>query len=487
MKTKRTIMLTSLALLTALLLPLLSVAGIAETEAPIVDHFSKAYSEFGLGMGYAWNHGNNQTRIAYTSSGIYITCPTDDFDLEYDPYTKQEQYGSHCVMYVVKPDGSKKILIQDSLFQVDMGTTTNIMVDKNEDIWVVTSWDEGSKHYPMIAWHYDVSEDKVTKYDEVGFVAKGGMLGKPNAIMDAVNNKIYLVVFATPKLVEWTTFDIETKTWEKNLHRASAPCSCCYHFGYPDGKGGFFFVTSRTMDNLNVQSNIEGMNVQDAMNKFQNRMSMDVGQVWDETYLFYVPVASGTEVYRYDFGSAQYDVEKGIYPLVKNRQSDVYYNETTGLFYALRQEQDCGTVGLRMMLYVFDTKGRQGDLADGNVFPLVCKKEVTFGYGTGVNYFPRMVKDLEDNLYIVVATERAGEIEIWRAVDDIGSEFEFVYSCGVNENYDRELYSEWRSLISATNRNNSMASDTIYFLYEDGSGWESFSIDFAALREQYCQ
>ncbi|MCQ2424367.1 MAG: hypothetical protein MJ088_05685, partial [Clostridia bacterium] len=458
-----------------------------ETEAPIVDNFSKAFTELGLTMGYASGHGNNQTRIAYTSSGVYVSCPTDDFDSDYDPYAKMNMYGSNYVLYVIRPDGTKELLVQDKMFWVDAGTTTNVMVDKNEDIWVVTSWDEGSKHYPMIAWHYDVSEDKVTKYEEMGFVAKGGSYGKPYYIMDTVNNKIYLVTFAWTGYgrIMWTTFDIETKTWDKNLKCQRAPCSCCYHFGYPDGKGGFYFVTSRTVDNMNTASNIEGMNVQQAMNKFQNRRAIDVNQVWDETYLFYIPDPSTDTFYCTSFGPAEYDVEKGIYPLLVNRESDVYLNEDTGLFYVLREEEDCGRIGRHMMLYIFDTNGRVGELSDDNIFPMICKKEVSFSYGVGVHYFPRMVKDLEGNLYIVVGTERAGEIEIWRATDEIGSEYEFVYTGGVDEYYNDKRYSEWRSLISATNRNNSTASDTIYFLYECDYGWESFSIDFAALRAKY--
>ena len=484
---KKTLSLTAILLVAALLLPLLSIAGSAETDTPIIDNWNNAYSTFGYGYGEATSHGNNQTRIAYTSSGVYVTCPTDNFDAKYDPYSKNEESGSGCVLYVVRPDGTQKVLFEDDLFKIPAGTTTNVMVDKNEDIWVVTSWDEGAKHYPLIAWHYDVSEDTVTKYDEVGFAAKGGNFGKPYAIMDPVNNKIYVVVFACMKssYVEWTTFDIETKTWEKNLHYAKAPCACCYHFGYPDGKGGFFFATTRTVDNMNTDSDIEGLNVQQAMDKFQNRPSMDVGQVWDETYLFYVPDASGSEAYNYAFGSAVYDAERGIYPTVRNSSSDFFFDEATGLLYVLRNEEDCGRIGVHMMLYIFDTNSREGELADGNIFPLICKKEVSFGYGVGVYYFPHVVKDLAGNLYIVVATERAGEIEVWRATDEIGSEYEFVSFFPVNENYDKKSYSMWRSLIAATNRNNSTPSDKIWFLYEDGHGWESFSVDFAALRARY--
>ena len=484
MKMKRTIVLTSLVLLTALLLPLLSVAGIAETEAPVVGNFNQAFTDFGFQTGSATTHGNNQTRIAYTSSGVYITYPTDDFLSEYDPYAKLNLSGSHYVLYVIRPDGSTKVLIEDSFFYTGAGTTTNVMVDKNEDIWVVTSWDEGSKHYPLIAWHYDVSEDTVTKYDEVGFVAKGGMLGKPYAIMDTVNNKIYVVVYAIPGFVEWTTFDIETKTWEKNLKRSKVPWSCCYHFGYADGKGGFYIVSTRTVDHGNTPSNIEGMSVLDAINKYQNRVAIDAGQVWDETYLVYVPDASVEEAYYASFGAAVYDVENGLYPNMVVRESDVYLDEDTGLFYVLRQEQDCdGLFGYHMMLYIFDTNGRVGELANDNIFPLICKKEISFSYGIGVHYFPCMVKDMAGNLYIVTGTERYGEVEIWRAVDEIGSEYEFVYTGACTVAYDREQYDQWNAMIVANNRNNSTPSDTVYFLYSGGGGtWESFSVDFAALR-----
>ncbi|MCQ2424332.1 MAG: hypothetical protein MJ088_05510, partial [Clostridia bacterium] len=129
---KKTLSLTAILLVAALLLPLLSIAGSAETDTPIIDNWNNAYSTFGYGYGEATSHGNNQTRIAYTSSGVYVTCPTDNFDAKYDPYSKNEESGSGCVLYVVRPDGTQKVLFEDDLFKIPAGTTTNVMVDKNE-------------------------------------------------------------------------------------------------------------------------------------------------------------------------------------------------------------------------------------------------------------------------------------------------------------------------------------------------------------------
>ncbi len=489
MKTKHLLSLAAVFLVAALLLPLSSSVGAKAEEKAVLGNLNQAYSEFGWKMGMASNHGNNQTRIAYTSTGVYISCPTEDFDSGLDPYCNKNLPYTNFVLYVVRPDGSVKLLVEDKLFMVAAGTTTNVMVDKNEDIWVVTSWDEGSGFYPLIAWQYDVSEDTTHKYEILGYYNRGSDYGKPLSIMDAVNNKIYVVAFCgyqrlASGRVMWTTFDIETKTWEKNITCVKVPCGCCYEFGYADGKGGFFFVTSRTVNNEAIPTNIEGMSVQQAMSQFKNRRSYDVGQCWDETYLYYVPDASGNTILSQCFGDAAYDVENGVYPLVINRSSDAFYDETTGLFYVLRLEQDCGGfIGLREMLYIFDTGHLEGEKTDGNIFPMICQKEISFSYGSGVNYFPHVVKDAEDNLYIVVATEQAGEIEIWRATDQIGSEYEFVFSGNLSPAYRKGDYSEWRSLIAGTNRNNSMKSDLVYFLYDGGKPWESFSVDFAVLRE----
>ncbi|MBQ3792646.1 MAG: hypothetical protein II797_06055, partial [Clostridia bacterium] len=362
MKAKHILSLVAVFLIAAIVLPLSAGAG-AKAESPsVIGNVSHAYRDNGWKMGSASNHGNNQTRIAYTSSGVYISCPTDDFDSELNPYANAEMEGAHYVLYVVRPDGTSELLIKDSLFKVGAGTTTNVLVDRNEDIWVVTSWEEGSGFYPLIAWHYDVSENKSTKYEIQGYYNRGSGYGKAVAVMDAALNRIYVIAFCGERTLSsarimWTTFDIETKTWTKNLTCVKVPACCFYHSAYADGKGGFFLVTSRAVDNGACPSDIEGMTVQQAMDRFQNRRRTEVNQVWDETYLHYVPDASGNTVYSQCLGPAEYDVENGVYPLVLNRSCDAFYDEATGLFYALRLEQDCsGVIGLRQMLYIFDTK-----------------------------------------------------------------------------------------------------------------------------------
>ncbi|MBQ3791960.1 MAG: hypothetical protein II797_02530 [Clostridia bacterium] len=492
MKTKHLLSLAAVFLIAAIFLPLSAMTEAKAEGSSVIGNVSMAYTDLGLQMGYSSDHGNNQTRIAYTSSGVYVSCPTDDFEEGLDPYSNMLLEGSHYVLYVIRPDGSVKLLFEDEMYWVAAGTTTNVHVDKNEDIWVVTCWDEGSGFFPLIAWQYDVSEDKVTKYETVGYYNRGSGYGKPVSIIDAVNNKIYVAAFSGQNRLAsgrilWTTFDIETKTWQKNVTCVKAPCSCFYHFGYADGKGGFYFVTSRTIDNETTPTNIEGLTVRQAMDRFHNRIQTGANQVWDETYVVYVPDASGTEIYAQCLGDAQYDVENGIYPLVINRSSDAFYDESSGLLYALRLEQDCGVIGYRLMLYVFDTNHLSPELSEGHVFPLIASKELKFSYGTGVNYFPRLVEDTEDNLYIVTGNERVGEIEIWRAVDEIGTEYQLVFSGGIDPYFKNEEYGTVHSLISATSRNNSMRSDTVYFLYTAGHGWESFSVDFAVLREQIGQ
>lgn len=480
------IALICILLVVSSLIPMTAVAENADTQDRIVSETSYGFKELGYSYGDATSHGNNQTRIAYTSSGVYVSYPLNDFESEYDEFAHTNLSGAYYSLYHVSPDGKVRELFRDKLFWVAAGTTTNVMVDKNEDIWVCTSWDEGSGLYGLVAWHYDVKADKATRYSQSAIYRFGGAYGKPVSIMDAENNVIYQVSCGgqkSPGYMIWTTFDMETNTWNKMMTYKKTSCSCCYHFGYATGKGGFFIVTTRTHNNFEVDSGYKGLNVHEAMKELLNRPSIDVGQVWDETHLFYVPDASQAEVFEISFGEAEYDAPRGIYPTVVNRSSSILYDENTGLLYALRQEDDCGTVGIHMMLYVLDTHFYEKDPhEDAEFFTWVAKKELVFSYGPGMNYYPGLVQDTTGQIYIIVGTERSGEIEIWKAVDEKATEYEFVYTFACNEEYSKEDFHQWKSLIVANNRNNSMRSDLTYVLYEDGQGWESFAVNFAALR-----
>lgn len=409
-------------------------------------------------------HGNNQTRIAVAPSGVYLGVLTGD-------KWSEPGLGAGYTMSLVKvnPDGTAEQLFSDSIFGTS--TTATIMVDKAGDIWLYSAWANANGGIDFTVWHYNVSTGETEKFT-ASKKPKGNSWGYSVAVMDAELGKIYGVItggVGTAAFFGWCPFDIETKEWgPANSVRCDA--RYCYHFGYADGKGGFFVVNDRDAENYDVESNISGMRVSEAMEQLRSRKGAG-NYVWDEGHLIYIPDAYGKEWENLIIDPAVYDVEKGVYPNWVNNNCDVILDKENGYLYVLGVQDDNGTPGIEDWLFIYDVNDH---------FRLVEKKVVSFLMGPNATYFHRFYLDAEGKLYLVLTADSRHWIEIWMADGEVPySDFRLVCEQDFEEGLGK---SNARVMISATERNNSIRSDTGSFILSTGGSWYYFTIDFAALR-----
>ena len=409
-------------------------------------------------------HGNNQTRIAVAPSGVYLGVLTGD-------KWSEPGLGAGYTMSLVKvsSDGTAEQLFSDAIFGTS--TTATIMVDKAGDIWLYSAWANANGGIDFTVWHYNVGTGETEKFTAPK-KPKGNSWGYSVAVMDAELGKIYGVItggVGTAAFFGWCPFDIETKEWgPANSVRCDA--RYCYHFGYADGKGGFFVVNDRDAENYDVESNIPGMRVADAMKQLRSRKGA-ANYVWDEGHLIYIPDAYGKEWENMIIDPAEYDVEKGVYPNWVNNNCDVILDKETGYLYVLGVQDDNGIPGIVDWLFVYDVNDH---------FRLVEKKTVSFLMGPNATYFHRFYLDAAGKLYLVLTADSEHWLEIWMADGEAPySDFRLVYEQDFYEGLGK---SNARVMISATERNNSVRFDTGSFILSTGGSWYYFTIDFAALR-----
>jgi len=400
------------------------------------------------------NHGANQNRVVSVSSGMYLGVML----------TPKDEYTKDCVqatMIRVNPDGTAETIYKD--FIAGGSTTVTIMADNNEDIWMYSAWSVEPYSYFKV-WHYDVSENNTTAYESVQF---GGDLGYSVAMMDAENDRIFALAPGgdVPGSFTWCEFDMVKKEWLPKV-KAEIPYRCCYDYMYPDGNGGVYIVGERDIQNRSVESNIPKLSVVDAMSQLRSR-KIDADYMWDELYLMHIPDLSVANVDFYPIEYADYDVENGIYPNIKNNGCGDTFLDSKGYLHTIYTTDDDAVAGIYMNHKVYDT----------STMEVIYAERITFLYGDNVSYNARMFEDLEGNVYILAMPLYArSQVEVWKSVNDTNTQYKLVH----NENLEGLGNNPvGGGMILANNRNNSKPSNTASFILDFGGTWNAYTIDLA--------
>lgn len=403
------------------------------------------------------NHGANQNRLVYVSSGAYLgamVTPRHEHISDYHAYA--------CLIRV-NPDGTVDTLYKDFILGADSSTTVTVMADKNEDIWMYSGW-QGNGQFMFKLWHYDVSEDRVTEYSTNQRLMIDDGFGYSVAMIDAENNKIVAMAPGgdVPGEMLWVQFDIEKKEW--NQHQmVILPGRYCYLHAYPDGKGGVIVLDERAVLNQSVESNIPGMSVMEAIKTLRSHYQ-DANYMWDELHLHRIPDPTTSEFEDLIIEDATYDVENGIYPNTRNGYGDMFMG-SDGYLHILYTSQCDGIAGFFMYHKIFD-------VSDG--FEEIFFEEISYLYGRNTLYCARMYEDLEGNVYILaMPTCTDAMIEVWKATDDLCTDFELVHS-----EYLRGVDgATGNAFILANSRNNSTPSNIAHFSLAVLDSWYTFEID----------
>ena len=433
-----------------------------------------------ISVGSATAHGNNQTRIVSTDTGVYVTVPLQD--------DESKGYSATSIGFWHLNDKGEvdwtQILTDDARF-VAAGTTSNVMADKDGNIWVVCQWIDDS-FSTLLTWMYDPVTGETHDFSDRKFVKFGANYGKANTIVDVDNGKLYSVVVGGEGMksgyLGWFVFDIATRTWSE-YHYKKVACCAYYHYGYADGKGGFVTICENVRTNYSAATNIEGMNVAQAIETFHS-CHQNANYCWEAPYMIYVPDADVSEGYMWNLEPPVYDVENGMYPGDTNAYNDLYFDRDTGYLYSITTLWDNGTFGSVKHLHIMDTNHPNEDIEKDGVYPITVHKNIEFLYGFSETYAQHIYKDTQGNFYIVAVASRIGRVEIWKASDPLFTDLTLVcveeFSGAVDVNSGGHTY----GMISATSRNNSVEDDTAEMLLWNYNlnKWLFFTVDFEAVR-----
>jgi len=440
---------------------------IVNEDLSIISEGIDALKLAGMTTNSKGNWGAHQTRYVSTSHGKYLGVY---LDIPFD-YNVGSEW-SMVTLIRVNDDGSCEKVYTD--YWVGGESSVSVMVDKEEDIWMYAGYADGD-FLDAAVWHYDVSEGSITTYRTQQRVGKFGDASaaykKSTSVIDPENGKIYgiLTYGNVPAWFGWVEFDIETKEWQPYLV-SEIEANVHYNYSYADGNGGFFTVAERCTQVLAAKSDIEGMYVSEAIRTFRSR-SFDAGDVWDELYLIHVPDPAVNDFELIVVDKADYDVKNGIYPGQNNMFNDVLI-DSRGNVHVLYTTTDDGTPGIRKNHKIYD-------LSDN--FKLLYEGEVSFLYGANMEYGNRLYEDLAGNVYIIAASCAAkSQIEIWKATDDLKSQFVLVhneYLRGMGNTIGTGAF------ILAHSRGNSKPSNIAHIAVPMNDSWYTFEIDLTAFAD----
>ncbi len=439
-------------------------------------------------VGNGTYHGNNQTRLCVTESGIYISTPLGEKPNTHRDLSDYDQL-TETGLWRVNPDRSVTLLFTDFFFGVEGGATTYVFADGEGNIWVTCSWEEMNRMH-LNAWCWNVKEEKAEKYYEAKYIGRGNNYTKAGAVMDVKFNRIYAYCIGgdySPGHVLWYVFDINTKTWG-DYHYKKIAGGCTYHFGFADGKGGFFTVCQKAHSISHGPSDIDGLTQRQAHEIYHSSKHIPPGanEMWIDPHLIYIPNADENVAYDTALYNLLPTVKEGLYPQDTTSKREVYWDTDAGKLYVLTTVDDAnGKIGLRELVSVYDTTVVNENIEEDGVFPLISRKEYTFLYGWGEDYHKRVVKDSTGQLYLVAIPWMRGAVEIYSLDNPEDPEIRFLYTEDLR-GYATGFVHIWGEVV-ANERNNSIVGkdeiDVIACSWDDGH-WFYFTIDFALLREK---
>ncbi len=186
-------------------------------------------------------HSGHQTRICRSAYGTYLALVTN-------------QGGGMNELSIVKKEGEASFqTIYKTQFPMDT-SSANVLCDGDGHVWVFVIPVDKTFHGDherawLAAYHIEPKTDVVTEYKRVidfAFPSPHGY-GYSQPMYEPVHNKV-LAIFSggdKPGHLSWFTFDITTRTWDDQNLWIETDYRYCYHYLYPNGKGGFYLVTER--------------------------------------------------------------------------------------------------------------------------------------------------------------------------------------------------------------------------------------------------
>ncbi|MBR0303491.1 MAG: hypothetical protein IJQ80_06545, partial [Clostridia bacterium] len=254
----------------------------------------------------------------------------------------------------------------------------------------------------------------------------------------------------------WFVYNYRNHTWGSShniiltqTHRH------CYTYLFPDGKGGMYIVGER--DVLLVDIGL-------------GNVVTGADYAWDEINMLHIPNVNSTSYTFYNVFAADYtQTGRELYPTYMNSYSECF-------------------VTSNHKLHVFWTKAMHGrnirdgkssemwhavyDVTNGIEPALLYKEPIAFTSTNNV-YTIRFCENTSGHLFILAMPTVSPRLEIWRATDENGTQFELKH-------YKQIGVGAETAMIAGTGRTNSVVDNTVTCAVPCGDRYQSFVVTLPA-------
>ena len=288
-------------------------------------------------------HSGHQTRVVHTSHGDYMAYLSEEL-------TSQSGVTLNEFSLLKVYNGVTTLLYQDYISYCT--SSISIFQGKDGEVYAATATDDkfNETEWPdawanLAIWHINKADDHVTGYTASMYFTKvnSNGYGYAQPVVDTTYNKIYALFSGgdEPGVLAWYIYDIANMSWEPTEYAFEIPTRYCYHYVYPDGKGGMYFITENDQKVTSAgYPEISTAPIQSA------------NYVFDKLKMYYIPnVHDASKFYTYMVQDADYSRVKDLngdgkydsgderlvnqYPdVLNNHQGDVFL-DAQGLLHVL--------------------------------------------------------------------------------------------------------------------------------------------------------
>ena len=418
------------------------------------------------------NHGGGQTRMLYTTTGLYFGLFTgEDADAPVIGIN----------LFHIEEDGSARSVYETSMPYTGSGPMVSVMADKAGNVWMFSGWQVEVEEAPKLRylfnmWKYDPTTGTTEEYSELKTYATAkigsyGSGGYAVTSIDEENGRIFALVNCCdkPGYMEWSLFDMKTCTWS-DLRAVKIDYRYCYSYIVPDGNGGFHIFNQRDVTVGSVKTDI-GKSVESSARNTHTSW-YDNNMLFDEWDYFHIANAEVDELNeQFAVEPATYEVAKGLYPDFSADSSDVFM-DSKGYLHFIYTGHENLTYGNRFVHVVYDVSGATAVEVNRQTFN--CASTSMH------NFYGRCYEDTEGNFYVVAVRSVSTplEIEIWGASDPT-KDLELLYAEAITKYPGLQA----AGTAVASSRNGSIMSDIMYLgIYSYEIKWYYYTVDFAKLR-----
>lgn len=392
-------------------------------------------------------HSNHENRLVETPYGTFAVIPMTDNG------SWAILGGAQFTIYRIYDNGTYKAL---GTYDFANHTSKPNIYYMDGRVYVIQGDDQGSYASIFVAYFdpaspnsdgsYNITSNRTNK-SYIGGAAPGGN-GYIQPMPDPANHRFVVMACGgtTTGYLSWFIYNTSSNSWTSTAKTVALNGTYrhCYLMSYPDGKNGLYIVAGRDvlLSTLGLAGTVTGADY-----------------AWDEVNLFHFPDMNSTTYTMTHVEEADYTQEdRLLFPVTSHNIYGDMFLDSAGYLHVLSSTVMHGSFHhdnkySQMNYAVYDV--RQAGMTPVEIF----NKTINFNT-PATRYTARFVENTSGKLFILAMPKDGTYCEIWRASDNIGTEFEMI-GCDKFSSSDGVT----TGLIIGNSRNGSVCDNSVSCMY----------------------